>query len=348
MAVAHFPNSTYVAEKARQFFLKEVFGDPSMSDILTIVPGITNKTQVVTLDRWDKIIKKKRACGTAGDDKVITDREKFWDPQRCQAKIRICEDDFEATVAQYMSATGNKRLEAPEVMNIVLDIYRDALLKDTLRQSWFAEKNCVIHSSGGKLRTNDDQVHYNMYDGLFLRISDAINAGLIKNQAITANAEATFDAQMVLADGVTKATLDKMLRTGDSRLRSNKDTVILMTTELYYNYIDSLTAFEVQSSKEEIMNGFNVLKHNGKTIIEMDIWSRYIKSDFRKDALSYYNPHRIVMAPKGVLQFGCDVMPESQIKMWHSDDTGYNNIESNFIADTQLGDEYLIATAGCE
>ena len=80
----------------------------------------------------------------------------------------------------------------------------------------------------------------------------------------------------------------------------------------------------------------------------MDIWSRYIASDFRKDAASLFSPHRIVWAPKSELMLGVDVLPSSQIQTWFDQTTQFVHARANFVADAKIGREYLFVTAGCE
>ena len=347
MAVAHFPNSIYLAERALEFFQDEFYNDPMLSEVLTVVPDINNKKQVIYLKSWDKVVLADRGCGdNLGDDKAIIDQQKYWDPKPLEAWIRLCQTDLVGKVSQYLVANGNDRPKSEAVMNIALDILKDAIQKDTLRQAWFNEVASAAYGDGGKLALAKDIPNYKEYDGLFVQISNAIISGLIKNTTISENALATTALQTALADDKAIDIMETMYESMDSRGRGKG--VWLMTNELFFNYRKTLRKRDVESSKVQIENGFSSLSFEGNKVINMDIWSRYIASDFRTDASSLYNPNRIVYAPLSEIMAGFDVLPDNKIETWYDQSTKYNHARSSFVGDAKIGREYLITTAGCQ
>lgn len=347
--ITGFANSTFYAERAEEFLLDGPYGDPSVNDIVTVVPKINTQKQVVYVDRFDKVLLADGGCGRiVGNTKAIEDREKLWTPKAMEAWISICGSDFDAKVINYQRALGLASIEAPQLTALVLDLLNDAIAKDLLRQAWFNDVQAEVYTSAGKLATADDKVHYNVYDGLFDQISAAITATTIKNIPISENALSTTALQTALAANKAYDTLMKMFKVADSRLRNDPNSLILMTNELFFNFMETLIARDVESSKVEIQNGFSMLKFYNHTIVNMDIWSRYIASDFRADASSLYNPNRIVWAPKSELMLGVDVLPTNTIKTWVNYETEYVHAKAKFVADAKIGREYLICTAGCE
>ena len=60
-----------------------------LSEVLTVVPDINNKKQVIYLKSWDKVVLADRGCGdNLGDDKAIIDQQKYWDPKPLEAWIK--------------------------------------------------------------------------------------------------------------------------------------------------------------------------------------------------------------------------------------------------------------------
>ena len=82
----------------------------------------------------------------------------------------------------------------------------------------------------------------------------------------------------------------------------------------------------------------------------MDIWSRYIASDFRNGCILHFiiSQTAFVYAPLSEIMAGFDVLPDNKIETWYDQSTKYNHARSSFVGDAKIGREYLITTAGCQ
>jgi hypothetical protein len=341
---------TYSGDDAKTVLLDDVFNDVELNAILTVVDGVVAKQRLAYIDNLDLIVKADSGCGhTTGLTKAFTDRQKEWNPVNLEAWLTLCEADFRATIARYASKAGNLVITNPVAEAIALELLRDAIKKDVLRQLWFNHKSAAAYTAGGILLNADIVSDYNTYNGFFEQIIDAVDDGLIPNEKITANDGATTDLQKVLTAGTALTLFTNMVQNADDRLHQATDLVIMSTSGLFYNYKNSLTTSTLESSKRELTGGFETVMFDGIPVINMNIWSRYINAHFRKDASSLFRPHRAVLCSKSELLAGfCASSAPNAIEMWVDKSEKYQQLRALYQNDALIGREYMFSVAGLE
>lgn len=155
----------------REAFWTSTFNNPAIQSLLTVVPGIKAKQQIVILGTLDLVGKTKQLNNCAPDesDQVIPTSEKQWDPEQIEDRFTECWKNLldKFTVWGLGNNLQKKDLTGTDFAEFLMDRVIDGLVQSIYRIVWFADKNIANVSGGGILKNGVDIRYFNAIDGLW-------------------------------------------------------------------------------------------------------------------------------------------------------------------------------------
>jgi hypothetical protein len=192
-----------------------------------------------------------------------------------------------------------------------------------------------------------DVKFYDYFDGLWEQIFDAVTALTIERVTITENATISSKAaQLALSAGAAVAYFKSIKNAADSRLRSNPDAQLLVSRELYDNYVEYLEDKGVVYDINILQDGLQSVKWSGYDVVNMEtIWDLSSREDFENntDGLAYYLPHRIVFTVPNNIPLGTlNENDFTELEQWYNQDERQNKTAFGFTLDSKELEEYMI------
>lgn len=155
----------------REAFWTDTFNNPGLNSLLTVVPGIKAKQQIVILGLLELVGKTKTVGNCAPDlsDQVIPSSEKLWDPEHIEDRFVECWKDLLDKFTVWGLANNIKKpdLTATDFANFLMDRVIDGLVQSIYRIVWFADTAIANVSGGGLLKNGVDVRYFNSIDGLW-------------------------------------------------------------------------------------------------------------------------------------------------------------------------------------
>lgn len=155
----------------REAFWTGTFQNPSINSLLTVVPGIKAKQQIVILGLLGLVGKTKSTTQCAPDtsDQVIPTSQKFWNPEQIEDRFVECwKDLLDKFVAWGLKNNIQKPdLTATEFAEFLMDRVMDGLTQSIYRIAWFSDTDVANVSGGGILVSGVDVRYFNAIDGLW-------------------------------------------------------------------------------------------------------------------------------------------------------------------------------------
>jgi len=195
-----------------------------------------------------------------------------------------------------------------------------------------------------------DVKFYDYFDGLWEQIFDAVTATTIERIAITENSVFTSkSAQLALADGAAVAYFKSIKNASDSRLRSNPNAQLLVSREMYDNYVEYLESKGIVYDINIVQDGLQSVKWSGYDVVNMEtIWDLSSREDFENNSagISYYLPHRIVFTvPENIPLGTLNENDFNELEQWYNQDERQNKTAYGFTLDSKELEEYMIVVA---
>jgi len=212
----------------------------------------------------------------------------------------------------------------------------------------------AIVTAGGTdtpgLASAADVKFYDYFEGLWEQIFAGVTATTIERVTITENAVLTSKAnQLTLAAGAAVAYFKTVKNVSDTRLRSDPSAQLLVSRELYDNYIDYLEDKGVVYDINIVQDGLQSVKWSGYDVVNMEtIWDLASREDFENntDGIAYQLPHRIVFTVPNNIPLG--TLNESdftELEQWYNIDDRENKTAYGFTLDAKELEEYMITVA---
>lgn len=339
---------TFNGKEATKGIILPAYQKPELNLFHTVLTGIVAKMQVAYLPRITKVTLKDEGCGTGLQNKSLTPTQLFWDPTPLKIWLSQCGKDLEQTFFTWGMKLGKDRadLTATDFEDYILEILPDGIMEDTLRLAWFGDTDADTNANGGTLLNASDVDHYNQLDGFWKKIFAGVAGTTIKRVTIAENAEATFVDQLDLASDAAYQMLKSML-TGagtDSRLKSEKNKFVLMTTTLWENWLAYKESQSFDRSFERQDKGYQTDIYRGVTLVSFDLWDRYIQADFQ-NGTKYYLPHRAVYTTAANLQVGLDTASVENLDVWYDKKDENNYFKGGYKMDVQIPYDFMIVAA---
>lgn len=352
---------TFNGEEARKGIILPAFQKPLLSKTMQVVEDIKAKKQIAFVGRITKVMKAAQACGATQNTTnkaVIPISQKFWLPVGAEMNIEQCATDLAQTFYVWGLAKGYERNDLTKAMagddpqdfigEFVMDLASDAMYEDIMRMIWFNDTTItnVDDSPAGTLTLANDIPYYNLFDGLWKQIFTSVAALTTPRYTITANAGVSYAAQ-ALADGASYTILRNLVDQADARLADQPDQVILVSKSIFDNWVGYRESKALESSHKDQEMGISVAEFRGIPMIPINLWDRYIKSDF-DNGTTYYLPHRAVYTHVSNLQAGFDASPENMnnvIEFWYERYQKKTVMRGNLMIDAKTAIDELISVA---
>lgn len=340
-------NITFTAEEARAFgdvMMEAAYNDPAVQAYHTVVSGIKAKKKIPFVGRLSKITKADAGCGTGATSQSIPTSEKEWDPIKAKAWLEECADDLEETFMVWLLAEGNGRTDftASDITRFLLQRFSEAQAEDALRQAWLSD---TAYVAGDLTGGAGDLPNYNLYDGLWKQLVAIGTATPARRVTISENAESAVAGQLNLGATFAYDLFKEMYESADPRLRADPSAYYLVSDEIFYNYMTYLESKGVSESFMRIENGATALRFRSHWIYNMNVWSRYIQSDFLISG-AYDTPNRAVFTTRPNLLVGFD-SPSAvgTPEIWYERKDEKVNLRCKYKVDAKVGHNYMVQLA---
>lgn len=158
-------------ETFREAFWTLTFQNPALNSLLTVIPGIKGKQQIVILGLLDLAGKTMTTnqCAPDTSDQVIADIQKHWDPNRIEDRFIECWKDLLQKFYVWGLKNGIQKpdLTGTDFADFLIERVVDALYQSIYRIAWFGDTAILNNASGGVLLDGIDIRYFNAIDGLW-------------------------------------------------------------------------------------------------------------------------------------------------------------------------------------
>jgi hypothetical protein len=318
---------------------------------------IVARQQIVFLGTLDKVTKADAGCGTSAVNHNIPMTEKYWDPKPVEVWVDECATNLEESFWVWGLGKGYKKYDLTQAeanshfQEFIMDRLPKGMKKDLMRIVWFNDVNAghADETNSGIITPGVDLDDYNIIDGLWPQIYDAVGADNSRRTPILKNAQVTYTNQAFNASDTTNKVASGIFRDliqqADRRLRAKTDKIIICTRSLADQYENELESEQVDASFEMITEGVSVLKRKGVTIYAFDFWDDVIQSDM-DNGTHYFQPHRALLTVRQNIPIGFDSREmAATLEQWYERKDKKTNWRGNYKIDTKLLQSYYFQAA---
>lgn len=322
--------------------------EDKLGQLITFQTGLVNGKKVGFVGAPGILGRAAQGCNPEYDKHLVNASEKTWDLNEWEIAESICYKDIKGTIAQYFPQNGTDAADitSSEYMEkVVRPILEQAIQNLIIRLTFFGDKEITAN----QLQADVPVEAFNLIDGIWKQIFEAVTAKKTYRVAIPANEGATVDAQyeaMLQAGAATKVLNDLIIRT-PAKLRNLTGRRFVVTQA----YADCLSQDIQQNNKgsdlqwEAIFAGIKKTSYQGYEFLAVpqfdEIIQTYLKNTTNAEA--YDKPFRVIYTVKENLRAGT----ESKEKLAELDVTFDKKSRENLLyASDTLGalvvaDEYL-------
>lgn len=287
---------------------QDTFKKPELQLFHTIVEGIKAKQQIAILGNFGLIGKKSAGCAPGSDGNLITNSEKFWNPETIAVRDETCWNDLKATFFVWSQQNGIAAadLTKTEFAQFLMERYPDAIKEAIYRICWFGDTAADVIANGGKLTAGTDKTYFNIINGFWKQLVAIATANAARRVTITENAGANYAAQANLSSTAALTYMRTAYQNADKRLKSNPNACFILSDSLVDNY---QTYLESQVNNTQgfmyIENGIAKFLYRGIPVYRFDFLDRYTTAYF-DNGTKYDAPHKLILTTKDNLQIGVE------------------------------------------
>lgn len=152
-------------------FWTTAFENPGINELLTVIPGVKAKQQVIVLGLLDLVGKTKQTdtCAPDASDRTIPSIQKFYNPNHIEDRFVEC---WKNLLEKFYVWGLKNNIQKPDLTgtdfaDFLIERVVDGLIQSIYRFVWFGDKDAAHFSDGGII-TNSVPVRYiNAIDGLW-------------------------------------------------------------------------------------------------------------------------------------------------------------------------------------
>lgn len=290
-------------------FWVETFKNPALNEILTVIPGVKAKQQVVILGLLGLVGKTKSTAQCAPDtsDQVIPSEQKFYNPNWIEDRFVEC---WKNLLEKFYVWSLKNNLNAPDLIgtdfaDFLIERVVDALVQSIYRIAWFGDTEAAhFEDSGdsGHITDSVDLRYFNAIDGFWKQIFAIAAANPDQHYTIANNAGGTYAAQAFTAADTTNQVIttimQNMVNGMDERLAQDPNTTFYVTRSVANQYMAERRQFPaINIAYQRQETGFDSLQIDGYKIVVLWFEDRFIKA-YENDGTAWYLPHRIYLTTK--------------------------------------------------
>lgn len=337
----------------QQFIIEQVFTKPELLAVHGIQTGIKMKEQIVFASQFGKTgLKGDSNCDrkTSGAQSILT--QKYWEPVGIEDTLIHCNAELDGLFKAYFGKINSYR-EKYDITGTDLEIFFSILFLESIsntlwRAVWFGDTAIAVADATTEgLVSAGDVKFYNYFNGFFKQIFAGVSATTIKRVTIAENAiTSSKPAQLVLPAKAASAYFAQMATLASTALRSNPDAELLVSRELFDNYVNELIGAGGVYDINVIQNGLPTVSWRGYKIVNMEtVWGR---EDFvnNTDDDVYYLPHRAVLTVPQNIPIGTLNQDDfTDIEIFYDQVSRKNYMAYGFSLDAKVLEDSMIVVA---
>lgn len=338
-----------------EFIVEQSLSMPLMTAIHDIRNGITVDERIVLAGLMGKSgLKGTGGCTPQSSGAKATMSQKTWTPKLIEDRLEHCQAEIDALFKAYYTKIRNAEqlfdISGTDEQKFVAMLLSETIQHTVMRAAWLGNTGVAVSGAGDSgLISAANVKFYDYIDGIWDQIFTGVTAGDIAKVTIDKNALPTKAAQVALDTDEAYLLLEAMWAASDSRLREDMNSFFMVSNSLWENYRKFLITKSQAFSIEITQNGLQVLKFNGRNVINMqNVWDKDILADFESDSTNhaYDLPNRAVFTTKENIPIGfLNENDLKNIKFWYSEDDKVNRFEYGFKVDAKVVEEYKITVA---
>ena len=308
-ATLNFSNFEFTAEQIRDInnlIFDEVLEAPELTLITTLYPGIVFDKEIGFIGEGGLVGKARQGCKPTPQEWKIGTRTVKWEPRSWEILLEECWTNLEATAAVYALNTGVDIADFTDTdyYAIIVQVLSVAIKKFIIRLVWFSDEDAENVSNGGVITDGVDVDYFNILNGLWKQLLIQVTANPAQRVVVVENTGATYAAQE-MPPAKAAEYLQQLKYKAPILLRNNANAIVPITQAFYDAWEMYLQGKELESTYVNLVDGRQVLKAYGMTLIPMPIWDEMI-AQFEDTGTKLNNPHRALQVVKTNLAVGVD------------------------------------------
>ena len=338
------------ALQTSEAIFEKVYAKPALTDAHLVATGIQMKTQIPFYGMFDLVGKASTgSCASMDETKAIVASNKWWDPMLIAFRLTHCQEDVKQLFKMWkraQSALATWEDMDNEQMAFLADRVVDATLESILRITSFGKLLEDTIAEGGNLTNGTTKTYFNMLDGLWDQLIDAVDSGTTPRYTIPENGGASYTAQDNLAADRALLAMRDLYAKIDTRAIIAGGLTYQMTNSLFINWINFLEDKSLAYTLERTEKGkVTQMRYRDIPIVVRYDWDRNIRAYFNTGA-KWYLPHRLMLTPINNVPIGTsDESDMSSLDMfyWKKDKMHYSDVA--YYIDCKLLENYMAAVA---
>jgi hypothetical protein len=337
------------ATELSEAVMEQIFVQGNLAQMFDISTGIQFKKQIPFISNADESGKTSADCTppTAGG---VTVTQKLWEPVMIEARFEHCQKDLNALfkLGQRVAKINPDFFDKidSDVFRVLAAKLLDSLTRSVFRIAWFADTAAALTSGGGVFLIGTDLELFDQLDGLWKQIFAEVTGD--SRITITENAEATFALQdSELTPDDAKEYLELMWDAADPRLKADPEVRFYVTESIYEKYSKWLRnkAADGGGLTEATVNGVQNVAFNGKPVMPMYEWDRYIRT-YQQNGTKYNLPHRALLTIPQNLALGTTSTEDLEnLESFYDKVTKTNYLDYAYTLDAKFLEAYLAVVA---
>jgi hypothetical protein len=274
----------------------------------------------------------------------------MWEPELIGDRLAHCSTDVNSLFklfkkAQRISPDFFDRIGTEE-FGVIIAKVEQAMNKMNHRLVWFGDKGALNVTGGGVIKDGVDVKYFNPIDGLFKQIFAEIPTTASNYVEITANAGANYATQALAAD-TALGIFRKMFNNArfHEAIEEGAQPQLLVTRELYQNYMDQLEDKSLAFTLSETKDGVSSLSYRGIPIKVRNDWDNNIRA-YQDNGAKWNLPHRAILTVKENIPVGTLSEADlTNIESWYEKKDKKNYIDFDLKLDAKHLLSYLTVAA---
>lgn len=283
-----------------------------LNRVFTIMERQKDGAAVVGVNPFRLLGKASQGCDPEYESSALNAEEKKWNIKEWEIAQKFCYENIDDTILEEVMNTG---IDAANIIDT--RYYREILepaildgIDDMLfRLAFFGNENIT----SAELQNAGDVPYFDLIDGVWKQIFDAVAAKTITRYEIAANKQTTSAAQLSAFEpgsGEAVKLMRNIQTSAPIELRQAKDKVMYISQSLYDAYVADKQEKYIGSEGQwdSLDNGMMVGKINGIETVVLPEWDRIIQTFLKntENADAYDHPHRAILTIKGNLLLGTE------------------------------------------
>ena len=304
-----FSNFLFTTEQIRdinELLFDEIIEAPEITLITTLYPGIVFDKEIGFIGEGGLVGVANQGCKPTPQTWKIGTRTVKWQPKSWEILLAECWTDLEATAAVYSLNTGVDMADFTDTdyYAIVVQVLTTSIKKFIIRLVWFNDEDAENIADGGVITDGVDVKYFNILNGLWKQLLTQVTANPSQRVVITENAGATY-ADQELSPEKAAEYLRELKYKAPMVIRSKQNAIVPITQSFYDAWEMYNQGKELESTYVNLVDGRQVLKAYGMTLIPMPIWDEMI-AEYENTGTKLNNPHRALYVQKEILAVGVD------------------------------------------